>query len=366
MVAVSTKQTVGEMTILQRYIAKTILASTLLVLLVLLGLYTFMDFITELDSLGKGSYKLADIFWYIALSTPKRIYELLPIAALLGSVLGLGSLASQSELVVMRAAGISVQQISKAVMIVAGCLMMVAVFTGEVLRPPAEQKAREIQSMAQTGTVGSRSDNGFWTRDGNHFNHIKQILPDGRFSGISIYEFDPQNRLRIVTTAKEAEYDDDSWTLSDVVQSTIDEEGVRVRSIEFARWKSQLNPGMVNIVVVPPEFLPVWSLVSYINYLKRNHQAVEQYQIAFWMKVMMPLSSAVMVFLAVPFVFGPLRSSPIGGRILAGTLVGIGFHLFNQSFQHIGLVFGVIPWLTASFPTIIFAMIGLYFMRRIH
>jgi len=353
------------MGLLQRYIAKTILASTFLVLLVLLGLYTFMDFIAELDDLGKGQYQLLDIFSYLALSMPKRAYELLPIAALLGSVLGLGNLASQSELVAMRAAGVSIQQINKAVMIVALCLMMVALFIGEVIRPPAEQKAREIQSMAQTGTVGSRSEHGFWTRDGLHFNHIQKILPDGRFSGISIYEFDEQNRLRIITQAKEAEYSDENWTLTDVIQSTLDESGVKVRAVEHARWKSQLNPGMVNIVVVPPEFLPVWGLMEYISYLKTNYQAVEQYQMAFWMKVMMPLSSAVMVFLAVPFVFGPLRSSPIGGRILAGALVGIAFHLINQSFQHIGLVFGVLPWLSAAVPTALFALLGWYFMKRI-
>ncbi|OUR70946.1 LPS export ABC transporter permease LptG [Methylophaga sp. 41_12_T18] len=352
-------------TVLQRYIATTILTSTALVLFILLGIYTFMDFITELDDLGKGQYQIGDIASFIALSMPKRIYELLPIAALLGSVLGLGNLASQSELVAMRAAGMSVQQINKAVMIVAVCLMFVAVIVGEVIRPPAEQKARQMQSVAQTGTIGSRSDHGFWTRDGLHFNHIRQILPDGRFSDISIYEFDPDNRLRIITKAEVAEYDEDSWTLSNVVQSTIDEQGVRIRSVEHARWKSQLNPGMVNVVVVPPEFLPVWGLLEYVAFLKQNHQAVERYQLAFWMKVMMPISSAVMVFLAVPFIFGPLRSTPIGGRILAGALIGIGFHLFNQSFQHIGLVFGVLPWLTAAFPPLVFAGIGYYLMQRV-
>jgi len=354
------------MTILQRYIAKTILTSTVLVLFILLGLYTFMDLVAELDDIGRGNYQLSDVLLYIMLSMPKRIYELLPIAALLGSVLGLGNLASQSELVVMRAAGISIQQINKAVMIVALVLMFIGLFIGEVVRPPAEQHARQAQSMAQTGTVGSRSMHGFWTRDGLHFNHIAQILPDGRFSGISIYEFDPENRLRIVTKAEEAIYEDESWTLSNVVQSTLDEEGVRVRAVEYARWKSQLNPGMVNVVVVPPEFLPVWGLVKYINYLKNNHQAVQQYQMAFWMKIMMPISSAVMVFLAVPFIFGPLRSTPLGGRILAGALVGIGFHLFNDSFQHMGLVFGVLPWLAAAFPTVVFAVVGYFLMKRVY
>jgi len=343
------------MKILQRYIAKNIIASTLLVLLVLLGLYTFMDFIAELDDLGKGDYQILDILAYIALTMPKRIYELLPVAALMGSVIGLGNLASQSELVAMRAAGVSIKDINKAVLVVAAVMMVVALLMGEVFRPVAEQKARQMQSLSQTGTVGTRSEFGFWTRDGNHFNHIERINSDGSFSNLAIYEFDGKHRLRILTQAAEAEYQQDSWILSDVVQSTIDEKGVEVRSVSHARWKSQLNPGMANIVVVPPEFLPVWDLLEYVRYLEQNHQSVAQYELAFWSKVMMPLSTAVMVLLAVPFVFGPLRSSPIGGRILAGTLLGIGFHLFNQSFQHMGLVFGLLPWLAAAFPTMAFA-----------
>ncbi len=354
------------MSVLNRYITSTVLSSTLLVLLVLVGLYTFMDFVTELEDLDKGSYGLTVIMSYLALSMPGRVYDLLPIAALLGSVLGLGTLASQGELVAMRAAGLSIQQINKAVAIVALCLMLVTLFTGEVIRPFAEEKAQAIQSMAQTGTVEMRSEHGFWTRDGLHFNHVERILPDGQFEGISIYEFDAENRLRIITQAKQATYQDESWILTDVVQSTIDEHGVQIRSIERAQWRSPLNPGIANIVVMKPEFLPLWDLVQYIAYLKENKQAVEQYQMAFWMKIMMPISAAVMVFLAVPFVFGPLRSTPIGGRILAGALVGIGFYLFNQSFQHMGLVFGILPWLSAAIPTAVFAMLAWYFMKKIY
>ncbi|MTI62352.1 LPS export ABC transporter permease LptG [Methylophaga sp.] len=353
------------MRILSKYIAKNILASTLLVLLVLLALYTFMDFITELDDLGEGDYGIGSILSYIALTMPKRIYELLPVAALLGSVIGLGSMASQSELVAMRAAGYSLGDINKAVVVVAALLMLLALLIGEGLRPVTEQYARELQSVAQTGTVGSRSEHGFWTRDGNHFNHIDRINADGSFSNVAIYEFDDNHRLRILTRAARAEYQDDSWILSDVVQSTINEAGVKVRSVTHARWQSQLNPGMVNIVVVPPEFLPVWDLLEYVRYLKDNHQSVAQYELAFWSKLMMPVSTAVMVLLAVPFVFGPLRSAPIGGRILAGALIGIGFHLFNQSFQHMGLVFGLVPWLASSFPTMMFAGLAWWLNTRV-
>jgi lipopolysaccharide export system permease protein len=352
------------MKLYQKYIAKNILASTALVLTILLALYTFMDFIEELDDLGRGSYDLSSIGLHLLLTMPMRIYELLPVAALIGSVLGLGTMASNSELVALRAAGVSVKQVGRAVLKVAIILSVLALFVGEVIRPPSEQAARETQSEALTGTIGSRSEFGFWTRDGNHFNHIKKIEADGSFSGISIYEFDASNRLRVITRAATATYDGESWLLKDVLRSIIDENGVEVRSSADALWHSQLNPGMVNIVVVPAEFLPVWDLLGYISYLKDNHQSVERYQLAFWDKVMMPVNTAIMVLLAVPFIFGPLRSSPVGGRILLGTLVGVGFHLVNQSFQQMGLVFGLMPILSATLPALLFAMLGYLMLRR--
>ncbi len=353
------------MGLLQRYISKTILTNIFLVLVILLALYSFMDFVGELDDLGKGHYQLSTIARYMLLSMPKRIYELLPVAALLGAVLGLGNLANQSELVVMRAAGLSVQQINNAVMIVAVFLMVVVVLIGEVVRPLTEHKARKIQSLAQKGNIAAEKDEGFWTRDGPRFNHIGRIMPDGGFENIVIYEFDEDNQLRIVTKAEGAQYDG-AWLLTGVTQSAIDEQGVKTRTVENARWKSKLDPGMLNIIVVPPEFLPVWRLLAYIDYLKDNYQAVERYTMAFWIKVMTPISSAVMVFLAVPFIFGPLRSTPIGGRIMIGVLTGIGFHLVNQIFQHVGLVFGIFPWLAASMPTLFFALLGWYSIKRIH
>ena len=352
------------MSVLQCYIAKTILTSTILVLSVLLGLYIFMDFINELHNLDKEKYQISNIISYIVLSTPQRIYELLPISALIGSILGLGNLASQSELLVMQAAGISISQIIKKAMVVAIILIIIAILIGEVLRPLAEQRARAIQSLEQKGTVDSKSNNGFWTRDGLNFNHIERILSSGIFLGVSIYEFNANNELRIITKAKIAEYEGNSWILSNVKQSIINEQGIIARSLEYARWKSQLNPKMVNIILVPPEFLSAWRLIGYIEFLSRNSQKVEQYRVAFWMKIMMPISAAVMIILSASFIFGPLRSSSIGGRMLVGVIVGICFNLFNQSFQSLGLVFGFVPWLTAVFPSLSFTGIAYYFIKR--
>ncbi len=353
------------MTLLHKYIIRSLFSSTLLVLLVLVGFLAFMDFAVELDDLGKGQYQLLDILQYTLLSIPKRVYQILPIAALIGSVIGLGNLASQSELVAMRAAGISVVQISKAVMLFALILMLVAVFVGEVVRPPAEKAARQMRSLALTGTVSEQSKFGFWTRDGQHFNHIARIDPDGRFSDVTIYEFDKQRHLRSLTHARQARYEGKDWLLHDVTQSQIDNQGIIVRTLRLARWHSRLNPGMVNIVIVPPEYLSVWDLLAYIDYLKTNDQDVSPYQLAFWSKLLMPVSSVIMVFLAIPFVFGPLRSASLGGRIFLGVLVGIGFHITNQTFQHMGLVFGIPPWIAAALPSLFFAALGAMMMKRI-
>ena len=364
MAAISSREG-GKVNLISLYLTKTVILYTMLVLLALLGLYTLIDFIAELEDIGKGQYRLADILLYTLLSIPKRLYDLLPIAALIGSVLGLGQLSSQSELIVMRATGMSVTQINKAVAKAAIFLMLIAVFIGEVVRPITEKKARHQKSVAQMGVKDAQAAYGFWSRDGLHFHHIREIHADGRLSGITIYQFDADLRLEEMLTAESATYTDKTWILSTVMRRQISETGVITATAQLQRWYSQLTPEVINIVTVPAEFLTILGLNDYIQHLEKNHQAVASYQMAFWMKVMMPLSTAVMVFLAVPFVFGNLRSVSNGGRIVVASLVGIGFYLLSQIVQHLSLVYELTPWMAATLPVTIFALIGYRGVRQL-
>ncbi|ADE16072.1 permease YjgP/YjgQ family protein [Nitrosococcus halophilus Nc 4] len=354
------------MKILDRYVAKAVISNTLLVLLVLIALYTFVEFITELEEVGEGNYGVMDALRYTAYSIPQYIYDLLPVAALLGSVLGLGSLAGQSELVAMRAAGFSVGRITRSALATGMIFVVVTILMGEVLAPPAKQAANTLRSLAKTGHLSEQAERGFWTRNNNNFNRIGRVLPNGQYQDIEIFEFDEQHRLRVISRAAGATYHRDGWHLSDITQRIISSQGITTRRLPEALWESSLSPEMLDVVMVDPQQLSAWGLYRYIDYLEENKQATEQYQQAFWSKVFAPFNTLIMMFLAIPFIFGPLRSVSMGQRILVGALVGIGFFLFNRLFNQLGLVFEFSSWLAAAFPSLLFFGLGMVMLRRIY
>lgn len=354
------------MKILDHYIAKAIISYTLLVLLVLIALYTFLQFVTELEDVGKGSYGVLDALSYTLYSIPQHIYDLLPVASLLGSVLGLGYLAGQSELVAMQAAGFSVGRIIRSALATGMVFVIMTALMGEVVAPPAERAANKLRSLAETGRLSKRAEQGFWTRNGNDFNRIGQVLPNGQYEDIEIFEFDSQQHLRVITRAAHASYHDDGWHLSDIIQRFISPKGITTRRLAKALWESRLSPEMLNVVMVDPQQLSAWGLHRYIGYLQENKQATERYQQAFWSKVIAPFNTLVMMFLAIPFIFGPLRSVSVGQRILVGTLVGIGFFLFNRLFNQAGVVFNLPLFLSAAFPSLLSLSLGMVMLRRIY
>ncbi|MEW6353366.1 MAG: LPS export ABC transporter permease LptG [Pseudomonadota bacterium] len=353
------------MKILNRYLGAAVAGSTLVVMLVLLALFFFLDFVDEFGDIGKGNYGVPQALQYILFSQPRRIYELFPLAALLGSLIGLGWLAGNSELVVMRAAGVSVAQITLAVMRVGLGLVLVVVFLGEVIAPPAELYAQSNRSIALSDRIALKTNYGFWTRDGLSFINIRTILPGERLGDIYIYEFDAQHQLRVATYAQKAYFEDDRWILQNITQSDIDPGGVHTRHIGRAAWESLLSPDLINVVAIKPEKLSTWELRKYINYLHDNGQSAQRYELAFWIKLTTPLVTAVMIFLAIPFVFGPLRSAAMGQRIVVGSLVGIGFHLFNQTFNQMGLIYNLSPLLSVLTPLTVFFITALVLTWRI-
>lgn len=354
------------MKILDRYLGMSVASSTLVVMLVLLAVFFFIDFVEELDNIGKGNYSLLDALQYILLIQPRRIYELFPMAALLGTLTGLGWLAGNSELVVIRASGVSLVQIVLSVMKIGVIMMLLALFVGEVVAPASEHYAENNRSLALADRIALKTNYGFWTRDGQSFINIRTIHPDGRLNDIRIYEFDGQHRLRVASTARQAYFKDGAWILEGILQSTVRNDSVAVREVTRASWDSLLSPALINLVAVKPERLSTWDLRKYINYLTENGQDAKRYELAFWAKVVLPLVTGVMVFLAIPFVFGPLRAVGMGQRIVVGSLVGIAFHLFNQTFGQVGLVYNFNPLFSALAPVGLFFILSGLLIRRVH
>lgn len=361
---------------LDRYIGRTIIQSTLLVLAVLLILFAFFSFTDALDDYGKGRFGLYEILKYVLLTLPGWIYALFPVAALLGSILGLAWLARSSEVTAMRAAGVSLLRITGSVMKSGLVFVTFGVLIGETVVPVSETRAQ--RGRAEALEIGlHRKETGLWLRDGPNFVNIGEVLPDHSLLNVSIYRFDNGARLRDHISAVRArflrpdsEFGEPAWWLEDVKSSWIYENGVSTRKAERYLWSSVLTPEVVGAFALRPEALSTWHLYRYIQHLRRNHQETGRYELAFWNKVFLPAATAVMVFLAIPFAVGQTRSRGMGGKVLLGIMLGLTFVVFSQALGHLAvghfwLLAWIPPFLAALLPVVSFLALALHLLRRV-
>ncbi|NRA53880.1 MAG: LPS export ABC transporter permease LptG [Gammaproteobacteria bacterium] len=352
------------MRILDGYIARTIAGTTAFCLLVLVGLSSMIKFIEQLKSVGQGDYSIFDAAIYVSLMLPRDIEVFFPMAALLGALIGLGAMAQSSELVVMQAAGISRLQIIFSVMKTAIPLMLMVMALGEWGAPWTEQKARNMKTQQVSGGSLLKGSSGLWAKDGARFVHVNKVIETGLLHGITLYEFNENSELSEITKAKVARYQTDSWRLEGVEQTQLSDKKTVVRQLEYLNWQSTLTPDKLGVVTVKPESLSITGLFDYLDYLEANKQETSRYDLALWRKVMQPLSVAVMMLLALSFVFGPLRSVSMGARLVMGIITGFSFHLTNQAFGPISLVYNLPAILGAVLPSLVFIGLAGYFLNK--
>lgn len=353
------------MKLLDRYIGRAVLMGAVLSMMILLSLLSFINIVDELNDVGKGTYGVADAFTYVALTAPRNFYDLFPVAALLGGLIGLGGMASSSELVAMRAAGVSIARIVFSVMKTGLIMMLIVIVVGEVVAPYTEQTAQTLRAQAQTEKITLKTQYGFWARDGASFVNIREIHPGGKLVDITIYELDDRLQLAVATHAQTAYYHQDSWILNGITETRFADDRIETRARDRATWSSLLDPKLLSVVVVKPEILPVWGLYRYISFLKTNSQDARLYEVAFWGKVVRPAVTLVMLFVAIPFVFGSVRSISAGQRIFYGSMVGVSFFLFNKAFSYMAVVYALDPLFSAAFPALVVLSIAFWFGRRV-
>jgi lipopolysaccharide export system permease protein len=356
---------IPPMKILDRYIGTHVVVSTLLALTVLVALFTFVDFVDDLDSVGKGDYTMGRSLEYMLLTLPRRTFALFPVAAVIGSLMGLGVLASNFELTVIRASGVSLRQITMAVMKGAAVLIVVVLVIGELVTPWCERIAQERRSMALNEQAALRTGFGFWVRDGASFINVRKVFPGNILGDIYIYEFDDDQHLRVATLARSATYQDGAWLLEGITQSTLADSGVSRSDAERAVWESDFAPNLVDIVAVRPESLSAIGLVRHLFYLRDNGLSTELYELALWTKIIYPLATGVMIFMAIPLVLGRFRASGVGLRMVAGAIMGISFHIVQQMSVQMAVVYNVNTALSAALPTVGFFALGLWMMSRV-
>ncbi|MCC2617315.1 LPS export ABC transporter permease LptG [Aestuariibacter halophilus] len=350
--------------ILDLYIARTLLRTTAVSLLVLVGLSALIKFIEQMKYVGQGSYDMTTAGVYVLLSLPREIEQFFPMATMLGGLIGMGILASNSELVVMQSAGQSRWDIVRSAMKSALVMVLLVMAVGEWVAPVSETKAKEIRTQAISGGSLFSSQQLVWAKDGNNFVSIGEVSTHSELRDVTIYEFDEELILRQITYARQAEFAGQHWRLSDVAYTFIGAEQIRGENVEQGIWQSTLTPDKLGVVTIKPEALSVQGLLDYIRYLENNSQDADRYNLALWRKVLQPVSVAVMLLMALSFVFGPLRSVTMGARIIMGVMAGFAFFISNEVFGSMSLVYQLPPALGAVLPSLVFASIAGVLLRR--
>lgn len=353
------------MKMIDRYIAGVVVTGTLIALLVLVGLDMFFSVIDEIDDIGKGSYTFSVMLQSVLLTSPQSVYELFPMAALLGGVVGLGALASNNELLAMRASGLSVWRIVRSVLQSGLLMLVIAVIIGEVVAPVAERYGQNLRAITTEHGVSFLGSRGLWVRDENRYINASKVLARDQLADLTVYEFDANRQLLTATSAAQADFRDGQWFLKDVQQSTFDDRGAAVTHSEFAVWSSLLTPDLLGIVQLKPNIMSAAEIDQLVDYLDENGLDTEAYRYAFWGRFMTPLSSLVMLFISVPFVFGGLRTVGAGQRIFIGMLVGFGFYIFSQLASQMGQVYGLHPLPTLLVPVVLFMFFGVRAIQRL-
>ncbi len=354
------------MRILHRYLGRAVLQYTLLTLAVLLALFTFVNFLDQLGDLGRGSYDLPAIVRFIALTTPRLIYEILPIATLLGSMLALSVLASDSELLVMRSSGLSLAQIAAAVLRVGGLFVVIAVVLGELVAPLTETRAQRERAEALQKNIKQQTGFGLWVRDGNRYLNLGEILPNLTLRRIRLFEFDADRRLRSLVSATDGRFEGDRWVLNQAEQTLLDGHAqAETRALPSIEWQSRITPQILSIFLTQPEHLSFRQLYRYIDYLRANRQQTDAYELAFWSKIMLPLATLVMMLLAIPFVFTDIRQGNLGRNLFHGILLGLGFFAANRILGYAVLTIDLPPVAGATLPVGGFFLLAMVMFRRV-
>jgi lipopolysaccharide export system permease protein len=348
------------------YIRNAVLMAMLLVLLVLAGL----DFLfTVFDEMGgtNDRYQTADALNYVLLTFPRHIYELLPMTALMGSLIGLSILASSNELVVMQASGIKTGRIVWAVMKPAIVVMLIGLILGEFITPGLDLRAEVNKTIANSDEV-VLSDFGNWQRDGNDFLHFNAIEPEGVLYGVSIYSFDENQELTANIIAERARYQEGGWLLEDVRRTrfTQTEEGVQseLQILQEENWDVDLSPALLQLMIVDSDSLAISDLYRYARRFVEQGQDASAYLMDFWKKVTQPLATAVLVLVAISFIFGPLREATMGSRVFTGVSFGLIFIILQQLFSTVGLVYQLNPFLAVMTPIFLTACLGAFLLRK--
>lgn len=342
----------------QRYLAQDIVSSILLMMLALLALFAFFSLIQEIEHLGKGSYGLGKMLLFVLLSLPGHVYEVMPVAVLVGTMQSIGQFARHNELLALRVFGLSLRALALLFINIGLIFTVLTFLVGEFLTPVSEHAAQRLHRQATQSVVVQELRSGLWAKDGNDFINVEQVLTDANLQHIRIFQFAPVFQLNTIITAQRAQFENHAWQLYEVTQTVIRQHRVHIEHLPKLTWTSSLRPELLNFLLILPEKMSTWSLLSYIGHLRENKQNTSRYEMALTAKLVYPLACVMMMLLAMPFGFLQQRASGVNNKLAMGIMLGVVYQILNRVFGHLGLLNDWPPFLSIITPTLIFLTIA--------
>jgi len=353
--------------IVDRYIAKTVVTGCLLASFVMLSIFAFVDFVSQLNNVGTGDYGALQAVVFVLLRLPQRLYELSPSILLLGGILSLGALAANSELVVMRASGITTLRITRSVLQTGLFIAILVALLGEYVVPTATKMAKTYRAEAMEKKLIVGGTNDLWARDGNRYVNVKQILPDHELRQIRVYELDENRQLNTMLYAEKATYKNDEWLLENIKRSDITFDGVKTSFEKQLRLKRLILLELFSVLELESKDMSARELFTYGQYLEANKLDSDEYMLEFWIKIFTPLTCLAMLMIAMPIVFSTTpRSGGAGQRIMLAIIIGIVYFVVNRSVNHLGLALDASPLMSASLPLMLVVIVSTYFLKRVN
>jgi len=349
--------------IVNRYIQRNIHLGTLGALLLLVSLSLFFSFVNELGDMDEDGYGIPQVLEYLALSTPGKIVEFLPLAVLLGSMLSLGALASNSELIAMQASGITIQRLLGAVLQAGLVVALLGFLLADWIVPDSEINARKLKhtSQQQSGSVLD-SKRGLWIKDESRVVHVRELLPNGYAREIEIYQLDADGNPQSMIRAEGAEPVGGGWELHQVRQTTITDGKANSQVFDRLIYPGNLSHQLLQMLLVKPRHMSSRDLFAYLQFLDENRLDAEDERLIFWQKMFAPLTIVIMCLLAFPFVMGSQRQSNTGQRLLVGILLGLSFVVVDRVLTQLGAQFGINAFVVALAPNLLFLLLAFYLM----
>jgi lipopolysaccharide export system permease protein len=387
MVALTAQVADPGMKTLRKLIYGETLLSIALVTTGFLTLFTFFDLVDELQNLGRSNpidgrvYQMRHALLYVTLLAPSRLYELLPISVLIGTIFVMARLAQSSEFTILRTSGLDPWRALRLLLAMGGVFVALAFAVGDYVAPAAD-KASQLLKARYLGRI-TLGQTGAWLREkqdeASYVVNVKALTPNNEMQGVEIHGFDKQGRVKSILQAQGGRFEKEgAWTLERVQLTEVKEGGradaapsatngptgreaalMERKNLESLRWTTDISGEMVAAALLRPDRMGTIDLFSYIRHLKANGQSAQRYEIEFWKKVFYPLSCLVMVILALPFAYLHMRSGGISAYVFAGVMIGISFFMMNNIAVYVGNLQQWQPWLAAALPGLVYTTASL-------